>query len=74
MYGCNSSTRFNHLSKPLLILKVVKNFLFNHKDFRLFPSNALLPKHWVNSEGFLMTMPYKTKSDALFGAILLKKE
>ena len=55
-------------------IKVVKNFLFNHKDFTLFPSNALLPKHWVNSEGFLMTMPYKTKSDALFGAILLKKE
>ena len=55
-------------------INVVKNFLFNHKDFTLFPSNALLPKHWVNSEGFLMTMPYKTKSDALFGAILLKKE
>ncbi len=55
-------------------INVIKNFLFNHKNFTLFPSNALLPKHWVNSEGFLMTMPYKTKSDALFGAILLKKE
>ena len=55
-------------------INVVKNFLFNHKDFTLVPSNAFLPKHWVNSDGFLMTMPYKTKSDALFGAVLLKKE
>ena len=53
---------------------LVKQFLSSHKDFSLSPSNSLLPKHWVDSDGFLVTMPYKTKSDGLFGAVLLKKE
>ena len=53
---------------------LVKQFLSSHKDFSLSPSNSLLPKHWVDSDGFLVTMPYKTKSDGLFGAVLLKRE
>jgi len=53
---------------------LVKQFLSSHKDFSVSPSNSLLPKHWVDSGGFLVTMPYKTKSDGLFGAVLLKKE
>ena len=55
-------------------MNVVNNFLIKHQDFTMLPSNALLPSPWVNSEGFLMTMPYKTKTDALFAAVLLKKE
>ena len=53
---------------------VVKQFLSKHRDFTLAPSNSFLPKHWVDSDGLLMTMPYITKSDGLFGAVLLKKE
>ncbi len=53
---------------------VVKQFLSKHRDFTLAPSNSFLPKHWVDSDGLLMTMPYRTKSDGLFGAVLLKKE
>jgi len=53
---------------------VVNDFLIKHQDFTILPSNALLPVSWVNSDGFLMTMPYKTKTDALFAAVLLKKE
>ena len=55
-------------------MNVVNNFLIKHQDFTMLPSNALLPDPWVNSDGFLMTMPYKTKTDALFAAVLLKKE
>ena len=55
-------------------IKVVKQFLSKHRDFTLAPSNSFLPKHWVDSDGLLMTMPYRTKSDGLFGAVLLKKE
>ena len=53
--------------------EVLKKFLFKHQDFTILPSNALLPLSWVSSDGFLMTMPYETKTDALFAAILLKK-
>jgi 16S rRNA (cytosine967-C5)-methyltransferase len=53
---------------------LVKQFLSSHKDFSLSPSNSFLPKHWVDSDGFLVTMPYQTKSDGLFGSVLLKKE
>ena len=55
-------------------MDIVNNFLIKHQDFTMLPSNALLPDPWVNSDGFLMTMPYKTKTDALFAAVLLKKE
>ena len=55
-------------------VNIVNNFLIKHQDFTILPSNALLPATWVNSDGFLMTMPYKTKTDALFAAVLLKKE
>ena len=48
--------------------------IYKHQDFTILPSNALLPATWVNSDGFLMTMPYKTKTDAIFAAVLLKKE
>tara|TARA_X000001036_G_scaffold196964_1_gene185540 strand:+ start:4035 stop:5357 length:1323 start_codon:yes stop_codon:yes gene_type:complete len=54
--------------------EIVKKFLFKHQDFTILPSNALLPSSWVNSDGFLMTMPYESKTDALFAAILLKKK
>jgi len=55
-------------------VNIVNNFLIKHQDFTILPSNTLLPATWVNSDGFLMTMPYKTKTDALFAAVLLKKE
>ena len=55
-------------------INVINSFLNNNQDFRILPSNALLPSTWVNSDGFLMTMPYKTKTDAIFAAVLLKKE
>ena len=55
-------------------VNIVNNFLIKHQDFTILPSNALLPATWVNSDGLLMTMPYKTKTDALFAAVLLKKE
>ena len=55
-------------------INVINNFLIKNQDFTILPSNALLPSTWVNSDGFLMTMPYKTKTDALFAAVLLKKE
>ena len=55
-------------------VNIVNNFLIKHQDFTILPSNALLPANWVNLDGFLMTMPYKTKTDALFAAVLLKKE
>ena len=53
---------------------IVKKFLYKHQDFTILPSNALLPLSWVSSDGFLMTMPYESKTDALFAAILLKKQ
>ncbi len=55
-------------------IEVVKKFLFKHQDFTILPSNSLLPFSWVSSDGFLMTMPYESKTDALFAAILLKKQ
>ena len=55
-------------------IEVVNKFLFKHQDFSILPSNALLPLSWVSLDGFLMTMPYESNTDALFAAILLKKE
>ena len=55
-------------------MNIINNFLFENQDFFMLPSNALLPSAWVDSDGFLMTMPYKTKTDALFAAVLIKKE
>ena len=58
--------RFNKNSHQLIQSYVNKNF-------SIIPSNTLLPQDWVNSDGFLMTMPYETGSDGLFGAVLQKK-
>ncbi len=79
----------NHMSKFLKIggkivyatcslepeenVSVVNEFLFSNKNFSIIPSNTILPREWVNSDGFLMTMPYETGSDGLFGAVLQKK-
>ena len=52
---------------------VVNEFLSNNKNFSIIPPNTFLPQDWVNSDGFLMTMPYETGSDGLFGAVLQKK-
>ncbi len=52
---------------------VVNEFLCNNKNFSIIPPNTTLPQDWVNSNGFLMTMPFETGSDGLFGAILQKK-
>tara|TARA_Y100001970_G_scaffold236741_1_gene296705 strand:+ start:47 stop:1366 length:1320 start_codon:yes stop_codon:yes gene_type:complete len=52
---------------------VVEEFLNENKNFSIIPSNTFLPRDWVNSDGFLMTMPYETGSDGLFGAVLQKK-
>ena len=54
-------------------VSVVNEFLNKNKNFSIIPSNTLLPQDWVNSDGFLMTMPYETGSDGLFGAVLQKK-
>jgi len=55
-------------------MNVVNNFLFKNQGFTILPSNAFLPSSWVNSDGFLMTMPYKTKTDAIFAAVLIKED
>lgn len=55
-------------------INVVNYFLMKHQDFTLLSSDAFLPSTWVDSNGFLMTMPYKTKTDAFFAAVLIKKE
>jgi len=52
---------------------VVNEFLSNNKNFSIIPPNTFLPQDWVNSDRFLMTMPYETGSDGLFGAVLQKK-
>ena len=52
---------------------LVEEFLNENKNFSIIPSNTFLPRDWVNSDGFLMTMPYETGSDGLFGAVLQKK-
>tara|TARA_Y100001970_G_scaffold229615_1_gene284865 strand:- start:397 stop:1716 length:1320 start_codon:yes stop_codon:yes gene_type:complete len=52
---------------------VINEFLNKNKNFSIIPSNAFFPRDWVNSDGFLMTMPYETGSDGLFGAVLQKK-
>ena len=52
---------------------VVIEFLRKNKNFSIIPPNHFLPPDWVNSDGFLMTMPYETGSDGLFGAVLQKK-
>ena len=54
-------------------VSVVNEFLIDNKNFSINPSNTFLPLNWVNSDGFLMTMPYETDSDGLFGAVLQKK-
>ena len=52
---------------------VVNEFLSNNKNFSIIPPNTFLPQDWVNSDQFLITKPYETGSDGLFGAILKKK-
>tara|TARA_B100000287_G_scaffold61084_1_gene53393 strand:+ start:1445 stop:2764 length:1320 start_codon:yes stop_codon:yes gene_type:complete len=52
---------------------VVDEFLTKNKNFSIIPPNTFLPQDWVNSDGFLMTMPHETGSDGLFGAVLQKK-
>ena len=52
---------------------VVDEFLSKNKNFSIIPPNNFLPQDWVSSDGFLMTMPYETGSDGLFGAVLKKK-
>jgi hypothetical protein len=32
-----------------------------------------LPDQWVNSDGFMFAVPYKTKTDGLFAAVLQKQ-
>jgi len=54
-------------------VSVVNEFLYSNKNFSIIPSNTILPGDWVNSDDFLMTMPYETGSDGLFGAVLQKK-
>ena len=55
-------------------INVVNEFINQNKNFSVIPSNNFLPRDWVNLNGFLMTMPYKTRSDGLFGAVLQKNE
>ena len=52
---------------------VVNEFLTKNKNFSISTPNTFLPKDWVNSDGFFMTMPHETGSDGLFGAVLQKK-
>ena len=52
---------------------VVNEFLSNNKNFSIIPPNKFLPQDWVNSNRFLMTKPYETGSDGLFGVVLQKK-
>ena len=52
---------------------VVNEFLTKNKNFSITAPNTFLPKDWVNSDGFFMTMPHETGSDGLFGAVLQKK-
>ena len=55
-------------------MNIINNFLIKHQDYTILPSNELLPFPWVTSDGVLMTLPYKTKTDALFAVVLFKKE
>jgi 16S rRNA (cytosine967-C5)-methyltransferase len=52
---------------------VVNKFLKNRSDFKLLVTHSLLPDQWVNSNGFMFAVPYKTKTDGLFAAVLQKK-
>ena len=54
-------------------VSVVNEFLSKNKNFSIIPPNKFLHQGWVNSDGFLMTMPYETGSDGLFGVVLKKK-
>ena len=54
-------------------VSVVNEFVNNNKNFSIIPANTFLSKDWVNSDGFLMTIPYETGSDGMFGAVLKKK-
>lgn len=52
---------------------VVNAFLKKRPDFKLSVTHSLLPDQWVNSDGFMFAVPYKTKTDGLFAAVLQKQ-
>ena len=52
---------------------IINKFLNEKENFTLIPSDSFLSKQWVDSNGFFMSIPYLTKSDAIFGAVLMKK-
>ena len=52
---------------------VVNEFLKNRLDFKLLVTHSLVPDQWVNSNGFMFALPYKTKTDGLFAAVLQRK-
>ena len=52
---------------------VVDKFLKNRSDFKLLVTHSLLPAQWVDSKGYMFAVPYKTKTDGLFAAVLQKK-
>mgnify|MGYP003331902525 FL=1 len=52
---------------------VINKFLIEKENFTLIPSDSFLSKQWVDSNGLFMSIPYLTKSDAIFGAVLMKK-
>ena len=52
---------------------VIYDFLSSRSDFKLVGTNSLLPYRWVNSHGFMFSLPTKTNTDGLFAAVLLKK-
>ena len=53
--------------------EVVNEFLKKRPDFKLLVTHSLLPDQWVNSKGFMFAVPYKTKTDGLFAAVLQKQ-
>ena len=52
---------------------VVNEFLRKRQDFKLLVTHSLLPDQWVTSDGFMFAVPYKTKTDGLFAAVLQKQ-
>ena len=53
---------------------LINKFLKEKDEFSLISSDRFLSKQWVDSNGFFMSLPYLTKSDAIFGAVLMKNK
>jgi len=51
---------------------LINKFLKEKDEFSLISCDRFLSKQWVDSNGFFMSIPYLTKSDAIFGAVLMK--